>query len=609
MRGSLVSIISMLLAGIVFAFPVKFTYEDPNAKQVYLAGDFNDWNQTSTPLEKKSERLWEITLDLPAGKYEYKFIVDGAWMNDPKNPVKVGSYGNSAIEVGDDGTVSVPIGGNFLGNTAISFRGDFQFYLPYSPDSTNRWRIARPIIDFRPRLIADLGRGGRLDVKFLFSTKEEDNYHNIFMRIRDVAYSFNRGALSFLGFYDKRVIRFDEPFGLLGYTGEFQDQFGWDEAGAMVKVSPTKDFECNAVFSDNINNDRDLYALRLRWRFVGLSYTTENFLEKEYSTPAPFSSSNDTLYNASRSQFCISTDLKFPWGIYLGILHSEKNFVASESNYGTGNWQKVRRSWFLQKKDWICLGIEERNLPLSFKGSLRLDTEGAQIKDPYTHGWFFRSNKHSLSFTGISLELEHSSKVEDSQFALNYTLFDYGDTSLTRWSDIFYLDIYGNLTYTQYLLVGYEKNLTLEHQTEFHIFRPLILIWRNSLGTIDFGIKPKFIISEIQSSYSFGPFSFGFDLAGTNINDEYLGIHKSYLFKHIYLSYKFSDVANVRLGWGLDPYDLERERRNWREYLIEKGVSEEIVQNNFMQLKRILPEANRSLENYKQIYLKGEVIF
>ena len=32
---------------------------------------------------------WQIMLKLPAGIYEYKFIVDGHWMTDPANPNKV----------------------------------------------------------------------------------------------------------------------------------------------------------------------------------------------------------------------------------------------------------------------------------------------------------------------------------------------------------------------------------------------------------------------------------------------------------------------------------------------------------------------------------------
>ncbi|MEZ5041761.1 MAG: glycogen-binding domain-containing protein [Saprospiraceae bacterium] len=58
----------------------------PNAKQVILAGSFNDWNEKKTQLSQQDGQ-WAITLELPVGKHLYKFIVDGNWMVDPANPL------------------------------------------------------------------------------------------------------------------------------------------------------------------------------------------------------------------------------------------------------------------------------------------------------------------------------------------------------------------------------------------------------------------------------------------------------------------------------------------------------------------------------------------
>lgn len=56
-----------------------------NAQQVSLVSDFNNWNMFGTPLAKTAEG-WECRLNLPPGKYLYKFIVDGSWTNDPSTP-------------------------------------------------------------------------------------------------------------------------------------------------------------------------------------------------------------------------------------------------------------------------------------------------------------------------------------------------------------------------------------------------------------------------------------------------------------------------------------------------------------------------------------------
>jgi 1,4-alpha-glucan branching enzyme len=74
----------------------------PNATQVFVAGQFNEWSLTKTPLEKGQDGIWRVTLKLKPGKYEYKFYADGQWLEDPTNPDKVPDpYGgvNSVLTV------------------------------------------------------------------------------------------------------------------------------------------------------------------------------------------------------------------------------------------------------------------------------------------------------------------------------------------------------------------------------------------------------------------------------------------------------------------------------------------------------------------------------
>ena len=60
----------------------------PNAKEVILAGSFNNWNEQALQMNKVPDG-WELHAQLPPGRYEYKFIVEGEWMHDPENPEKV----------------------------------------------------------------------------------------------------------------------------------------------------------------------------------------------------------------------------------------------------------------------------------------------------------------------------------------------------------------------------------------------------------------------------------------------------------------------------------------------------------------------------------------
>lgn len=88
---------------------VTFTYQAPDAGQVFLAGDFNGWNASDLPLARGEDGLWTVTVDLKPGSHEYKFIVDGAWVEDPSNPQKtVDPYGgfNSVVTVLADGSLA-----------------------------------------------------------------------------------------------------------------------------------------------------------------------------------------------------------------------------------------------------------------------------------------------------------------------------------------------------------------------------------------------------------------------------------------------------------------------------------------------------------------------
>ena len=82
---------------------IVFQLDAPFAGEVHLAGEFNDWSPTATPMEKGEDGIWRVTLELAPGSYLYKFVVDGAsWMEDPENPdMEPDPYGgnNSVITV------------------------------------------------------------------------------------------------------------------------------------------------------------------------------------------------------------------------------------------------------------------------------------------------------------------------------------------------------------------------------------------------------------------------------------------------------------------------------------------------------------------------------
>lgn len=60
----------------------------PEAKEVYIAGDFNNWSKQQSFAMKNDNGNWVTRLNLKDGQYHYRFIVDGKWITDPQNPSK-----------------------------------------------------------------------------------------------------------------------------------------------------------------------------------------------------------------------------------------------------------------------------------------------------------------------------------------------------------------------------------------------------------------------------------------------------------------------------------------------------------------------------------------
>lgn len=64
--------------------PVEFILNRPQAREVAVAGTFNDWDVKRTPMRPGPGGAWGTTVWLPAGRYEYRFIADGEWISDSR---------------------------------------------------------------------------------------------------------------------------------------------------------------------------------------------------------------------------------------------------------------------------------------------------------------------------------------------------------------------------------------------------------------------------------------------------------------------------------------------------------------------------------------------
>src|SRR5215469_10605373 len=61
---------------------VEFRLVAKKAQSVAVAGSFNGWDAKKDLLKKDGD-CWKARLTLPKGRHEYRFVVDGVWLNDP----------------------------------------------------------------------------------------------------------------------------------------------------------------------------------------------------------------------------------------------------------------------------------------------------------------------------------------------------------------------------------------------------------------------------------------------------------------------------------------------------------------------------------------------
>jgi 1,4-alpha-glucan branching enzyme len=83
--------------------PVRFEFIHLTAKNVSVAGTFNDWKPEAKTLHASEAGKWFKETTLRPGVYEYCFVVDGQWLPDPTAAETVSNpFGgqNSILKVG-----------------------------------------------------------------------------------------------------------------------------------------------------------------------------------------------------------------------------------------------------------------------------------------------------------------------------------------------------------------------------------------------------------------------------------------------------------------------------------------------------------------------------
>ena len=66
-----------------------FTIKAPGAHSVLLVGDFTQWQQNPISMHNGIPGGWHAEVELAPGPHQYRFLVDGEWVDDPECTVRV----------------------------------------------------------------------------------------------------------------------------------------------------------------------------------------------------------------------------------------------------------------------------------------------------------------------------------------------------------------------------------------------------------------------------------------------------------------------------------------------------------------------------------------
>ena len=64
--------------------PIPFVYLAPEAEEIFITGDFNDWDLASHPMKRMPDGAWRVEVPLSHGHHHYLFVVDGKRTLDPR---------------------------------------------------------------------------------------------------------------------------------------------------------------------------------------------------------------------------------------------------------------------------------------------------------------------------------------------------------------------------------------------------------------------------------------------------------------------------------------------------------------------------------------------
>lgn len=227
---------------------VVFSIAAPGANEVYLVGDFNNWNPTYEKMEARGGRF-EVRLFLLPGTYRYKFVVDGEWISDPDN-LPADPSGGSVVAIVEragalafaDELPEAEAAGTVLLEPAVRYSG--AFFLDHgdtrSTQALDVWVFHR---SDKVRAMADL-------------KTVDDTWSASPLRAEVL---FDRGHLDltlddgeFKAFENDSIWSSLDPFRVVGDVGVYGYNAGFERRGASARFPFVLNTKLRGFYTDKI---------------------------------------------------------------------------------------------------------------------------------------------------------------------------------------------------------------------------------------------------------------------------------------------------------------------------------------------------------------------
>jgi 1,4-alpha-glucan branching enzyme len=75
---------------VVFSLP-----DAEHLRSASVVGEFNDWDATRHPMRQEGDGVWQATVQLAPGEYEFRYLVNGGeWLNEEQAELRPNPYGS-----------------------------------------------------------------------------------------------------------------------------------------------------------------------------------------------------------------------------------------------------------------------------------------------------------------------------------------------------------------------------------------------------------------------------------------------------------------------------------------------------------------------------------